>query len=131
MASTLCQNGLKTPVFCFCFCFVCFVLFCSVLFCFVFVKKLKISGSLDHMILFIFTRIWYKHFSKNVWRDLRLQMSALPTAVGKRIDSKFTIRIDFFDRVFYIIIADADIGSLKSLHTLFDKYLEHMLVEFE
>ena len=28
-------------------------------------------------------------------------------------------------------IADADIGSLKSLHTLFDKYLDHMLVKFE
>ena len=34
-------------------------------------------------------------------------------------------------RVFYITIADADIGSLKSLHTLFDKYLDHMLVKFE
>ena len=28
-------------------------------------------------------------------------------------------------------VADADIVSLKSLHTLFDKYLDHMLVEFE
>ena len=27
--------------------------------------------------------------------------------------------------------ADADIGSLKSLHTLFDKFLDHMLVKFE
>ena len=27
--------------------------------------------------------------------------------------------------------ADADIGSPKSLHTLFDKYLDHMLVQFE
>ena len=25
------------------------------------------------------------------------------------------------DSIFYIIIADADIGSQKSLHTLFDK----------
>ena len=32
------------------------------------------------------------------------------------------------DRVFYITIADADIGSLKSLHTLFGRYLDHMLV---
>ena len=37
----------------------------------------------------------------------------------------------FFNRVFYTIIADADIGSLKSLHTLFDNYLDHMLVKFE
>ena len=35
------------------------------------------------------------------------------------------------DRLFYVTIADADIGSLKSLHTLFDKYLDDMLLEFE
>ena len=28
-------------------------------------------------------------------------------------------------------VANANIGSLKSLHTLFDKYLDHMLVKFE
>ena len=28
-------------------------------------------------------------------------------------------------------ITNADIGSLKSLRTLFDKYLDHMLVTFE
>ena len=32
---------------------------------------------------------------------------------------------------FYVSIADADIGSLKSLYTLFDKYLDHMLVKFK
>ena len=37
----------------------------------------------------------------------------------------------FPDGAFYVTIADADIGSLKSLHTLFDKYLDHMLVKFE
>ena len=31
----------------------------------------------------------------------------------------------------YFVIADAEIGSLKSLHTVFDKYLDHMLVKFE
>ena len=35
------------------------------------------------------------------------------------------------DRAFYVTIADADIGSLKSLHTLFDKYMDHMLATFE
>ena len=34
-------------------------------------------------------------------------------------------------RVFYITTAGADIGSLKSLHTLFDKYLDHMLVKYD
>ena len=37
----------------------------------------------------------------------------------------------FSDRVFYIIIADANIGSLKTLHTLFNEYLDYMLVKFE
>ena len=37
----------------------------------------------------------------------------------------------FSDRIFYVTITDADIGSLKSLNTLFDKYLDHMLVKFE
>ena len=37
----------------------------------------------------------------------------------------------FSDRAFYVTIADADIGTLKSLHTLFDMYLDHMLVKFE
>ena len=36
-----------------------------------------------------------------------------------------------FRSVFYVTIADVNIGSLKSLHTLFDKYLGHMLVKFE
>ena len=37
----------------------------------------------------------------------------------------------FSDRTFYVIIADTDIGSLKSLHILFDKCLGHMLVKFK
>ena len=28
-------------------------------------------------------------------------------------------------------VANADIGSLKSLHTLLDRYLDHMLVKFK
>ena len=36
----------------------------------------------------------------------------------------------FSDRAFYVTIADADIGSLRPLHT-FDKYLDYMLVKFE
>ena len=33
------------------------------------------------------------------------------------------------DQAFYVTIADAD--SLQCLHTLFDKYLDRMLVKFE
>ena len=30
-------------------------------------------------------------------------------------------------QAFYVTITDADIGSIKSLHTLFDKYLDHII----
>ena len=54
-------------------------------------------------------------------------MSALAT-----VYSKCTAKIDFPIGYFMLpYIADTDIGSLKSLHTIFDKYLDHMLVKFE
>ena len=53
-------------------------------------------------------------------------MSALATVARKSLNRNW-----FSDRAFYVTIADADIESLKSLHTLFDKYLEHMLVKFK
>ena len=34
-------------------------------------------------------------------------------------------------KLFPATVANADIGSLKSLHTLFGMYLDHMLVKFE
>ena len=38
---------------------------------------------------------------------------------------KFYSKILFSDRAFYVAITDVDIGSVKSLHTIFDKYLYH------
>ena len=35
------------------------------------------------------------------------------------------------DPVFYLTTAYADVGSLKSLHTLFGKHFDHILVKFE
>ena len=70
-------------------------------------------------------------FLRNVRRDFRLPISALATAAGKSFNGKFTAEIGFYDPVFYVTIADAGIGSLKSLHSLFDKYLDYMLVQFE
>ena len=68
-------------------------------------------------------------------------MSALATVAGKIFNSKFAEKKKktqkkknkkrFSDQVFYVTISDADIESLKSLHTLFDNFLDHMLVEFE
>ena len=57
-------------------------------------------------------------------------MPALATAAGESFNGKFTANIDFLIR-YFILPFDADLGSLKSLQTLFDKYLNHMLVEFE
>ena len=76
--------------------------------------------------------IWYKHFVRNRWRDFRLPAPVLATVARKSVNGKFTVKIDFpIDRAFYVIIAVADIQSLKSLHTLFDKYLAHRLVKYE
>ena len=58
-------------------------------------------------------------------------MSALATVARKSFNCKFAAKIDFPDRAFYVTIANADIGSLKSRHTLFDKYLDQILVKFE
>ena len=78
--------------------------------------------------------MWSKYLSNmsnNVWRDFRLPMSALATVAGKSFNGKFTAKIDFPMRYLFYQGADAGIGSLKSLHTLFHKYLDHMLVKFE
>ena len=45
--------------------------------------------------------------------------------IGKSI---FAVNLPL--KLFRTTVANADIGSLKSLHTLFDKYLDHMLVQF-
>ena len=58
-------------------------------------------------------------------------MSALATVAGKSFNGKFTAKIDFSIGYFIFYIADTDIRSLKSLHTLFDRYLDHTLVKFE
>ena len=96
-----------------------------------FVKKLKFFVVLTIRFRSYFTSMWYKQFLTNVCSDFRLLMSALAAVAGKSFNSNFYCKNLFSHRVFYITIADADIGSLKFLHTLFDKYLDHMLVKFD
>ena len=55
-------------------------------------------------------------------------MSASARVALKSLNGKFTAKIDFL--IEHFTIADADIGSLKSLHTLFGKYFDHMLVKW-
>ena len=49
----------------------------------------------------------------------------------KSFNGRFTAKIDFSDWAFYVAITDADMGSVKSLHKLFGKYLDNMLAKFE
>ena len=67
------------------------------MFCFVFflVKKLKISCTLNHTILFKFHQHVVQILIKNVWRNFRLPMSALATVAGRSFNGKFTAKIDF------------------------------------
>ena len=58
-------------------------------------------------------------------------MSALANVARGNFNSKFTAKKWFSDRAFFITIADPDIGSIKSVHTLFVKHLDHILVNFE
>ena len=77
-----------------------------------------------------FTGIWYKYLVRNVWRDFRLPISVLAMEARKMFNGKLSAKIDFLIGHFYVY-ADTDIESLKSLHKLFDKYLDHMLMKFE
>ena len=76
--------------------------------------------------------MWYKHFLRNVRRDVRLSMSALATVARNRSDGKFTAKIDFRSGILCNhCTTDPDHVSLKSLHTLFGKYLDDTLVKFK
>ena len=46
--------------------------------------------------------------------------------IGKSI---FAVNLTL--KLFRATVSNADTGSLKSLHTLFDMYMNHMLVKFE
>ena len=49
----------------------------------------------------------------------------------KYLSGKSIFAVNLPLKLFPATVADADIGSLKSLHTLFDKDWDHMLVKFE
>ena len=57
-------------------------------------------------------------------------MSALATVAWKSFSGIFTAKIDFLIGAFYVTIADADIGSLQSLPTLFDKSKPYKILCF-
>ena len=59
---------------------------------------------------------------------LRLPMSALAILTRKSLTANLMKKIRSGILCYHV---DADIRSQKSLHTLFDKYFDHMLVKFE
>ena len=75
MSSTLCQKWFKKNGF-------------------FFTKKLKIRVVWTKQFCSNFTSMWSKYLSNNVWRDLRLPMSALAIA-GESLNTKFAAKIDF------------------------------------
>ena len=76
--------------------------------------------------------MWSKYVSNNIGRDFRLTESAYATVSRKNFNGKFTSKNCFLrSDILCYHNTDPDIGSLKSLHILFDKYLGHMLVKFE
>ena len=46
-------------------------------------------------------------------------------------DRRFFFSVSFSLKLYCAMVTNADTGSLKSLHTLFDPYLDHMLAKFE
>ena len=66
-----------------------------------------------------------------MYGDFHSSVFAFATVTRKSFNGKFTAKKLFSHRTFYVTITDTDTGSVKSLHTLFDKYSNHMLVKFE
>ena len=97
-----------------------------------FVKKLKSKLCTFGTIQFDsnFPSIWIKYLSNNVRRNLRLLVSAFATVARKNFNGKYTAKIDFSHRAFYVTVTDADIGSRKPA-THIHEYLDRMLVKFE
>ena len=46
-------------------------------------------------------------------------------------DRKSNFAVDLSFKLFRATVANAGLGRLKSLHTLYDTYLDHLLAQFE
>ena len=78
------------------------------------------------------TSMWSKYLSNNVWRNFRLPMSASEMVYNIKYPiEKSIFALNLPLKLSPATIANADIGSQISLHTLFDKYLDHTLVKFK
>ena len=95
------------------------------------VKKLKISCCLDHTILFKFCLSMIQTFFKESME--KLQTSNFSNSNDSTEEFKWQIycKNDFPIGYLMLPLLMLTLKDLKSLHTLFDKYLDHMLVKFE
>ena len=64
-----------------------------------------------------FCNMWSRYLSNNVWRDFRLLMSASAMVYIKCPIGKTLFAVNLPLKLFRTTVANADIGSLKPLHT--------------
>ena len=83
-----------------------------------FFQKAQILGSLNDMFCSNFNSVWYKHLLRNVRRIFGLPMSEQATVARKRFTVNLPQKLIFRSDIL-ITIADADVGSRKSLHVIF------------
>ena len=78
-----------------------------------------------------FTSMWSKYPSNNVWRDFRLAKVSISNGNIKCPIGKSIFAVNLPLKLFRTTVANADTRSQKSLYTLLDTYLGHMLAKFE
>ena len=98
------------------------------------VKKLKFYTFRTIRFGSNFASMWSKYVSNNVWRNFRLVVFAFATVARESLKANLLQKLIIRSGILGTI-TEADIGSLKSLHTLLAiiwyKYLDLMLVKFE
>ena len=103
MASTLCQKLLT-----------------------IFVKKNKILYGSANTILFKFHQRVVSIMERLLTSNVSIRNGNIKYPIGKSI---FAVNLSL--KLFRAVVANADIESLKSLHTFLKKCLYHILVKFE
>ena len=96
-----------------------------------FAKKLKVLLISHHTIFFQFhqhmIQILIKQCMERIWIcNVSLSNGNIKCLIGKSI---FAVNLPL--KLFHATVANTDTRSLKSLHTLFYTYLDHMLVKFK
>ena len=75
--------------------------------------------------------MWFKYVSNNLWRDFKLSTSASAMVTYDTKSKNHFFAVNLLLKLFSATVANANIGSLKSLHTFLYKCLYHLLVKFE